>query len=203
MTTPQWIAIISLSTCVALALVAMVLWVRGWRMSRSPEQVAMEELQALARRTWRFMRLLLVLIVGMTLVLVGLLMTLGPGPGVIILLFGLALLGTEFVWARRIMVRLHSTAAGMGQRLGVSGAASQPPPNKPVRRFIYRIAQGIRRGSERIGLSGLMRWLSRWMGIDAAIAEANAEQRRGEADAGNASPSQADRRSGDRAAARD
>ena len=44
-------------------------------------------------------------LVGTTIVLVGLLMVFLPGPGALVVLLGLAVLGTEFVWARRVIRR--------------------------------------------------------------------------------------------------
>jgi uncharacterized protein (TIGR02611 family) len=44
-------------------------------------------------------------LLGSTIVLVGLLLIFLPGPGALVVLLGLAVLGTEFVWARRIIRR--------------------------------------------------------------------------------------------------
>jgi len=40
---------------------------------------------------------------GFILVIAGMLMLVLPGPGILTILGGLALLGTEFAWARRIV----------------------------------------------------------------------------------------------------
>ncbi len=45
-------------------------------------------------------------VVGFTVVLLGTVMLALPGPGIFTILLGLALLGTEFVWARRLMKRV-------------------------------------------------------------------------------------------------
>src|SRR5271167_1426829 len=45
-------------------------------------------------------------IAGFTLLLVGAVMVFTPGPGWLVILGGLTLLGAEFVWARRLMDRL-------------------------------------------------------------------------------------------------
>ena len=47
----------------------------------------------------------LVAILGITIVLIGLMLVFLPGPGALVILIGLAVLGTEFVWARRIILR--------------------------------------------------------------------------------------------------
>ena len=46
------------------------------------------------------------ILAGFTLLLVGVLMLVTPGPGWIAILGGLALLAAEFVWARRLLNRL-------------------------------------------------------------------------------------------------
>ena len=47
-------------------------------------------------------------IVGFTLLLLGVIMLVTPGPGWIAIGFGLALLAAEFVWARRLLNRLKA-----------------------------------------------------------------------------------------------
>jgi len=47
----------------------------------------------------------LVALVGTTIVLIGLLLVFLPGPGALVVLLGLAVLGTEFVWAQRLIRR--------------------------------------------------------------------------------------------------
>jgi uncharacterized protein (TIGR02611 family) len=45
----------------------------------------------------------IVLVVGLALVAAGLIMLVIPGPGIAAILAGLALLATEFAWARRLL----------------------------------------------------------------------------------------------------
>ncbi len=52
-----------------------------------------------AKQAWR----VAVLVVGLTLVAAGLVMLVTPGPGIAAILAGLALLATEFAWARRLL----------------------------------------------------------------------------------------------------
>jgi len=49
-------------------------------------------------------------VVGFTLLIVGVLLLVLPGPGWVTIFFGLALLAAEFEWARRLLDRLKSTA---------------------------------------------------------------------------------------------
>ncbi len=50
------------------------------------------------------------LVIGFTILLIGGAMLLLPGPGVLIIVLGLALLGTEFVWAKNLMKRFKDGA---------------------------------------------------------------------------------------------
>jgi hypothetical protein len=49
-----------------------------------------------------------VAVVGFTLLIVGTAMIVLPGPALIIIPLGLAVLGTEFLWARRVLKRLKN-----------------------------------------------------------------------------------------------
>jgi uncharacterized protein (TIGR02611 family) len=50
------------------------------------------------------------IVAGFTLLLVGVVMLVTPGPGWLVIFFGLGLLAVEFVWARRLKARIHSEA---------------------------------------------------------------------------------------------
>jgi uncharacterized protein (TIGR02611 family) len=54
---------------------------------------------------------LAVAIVGFTVTLLGVVMLVTPGPGWLMILLGLGVLGVEFVWARRLLRRLKEGAA--------------------------------------------------------------------------------------------
>ena len=56
-------------------------------------------LHRFARHAWRG----IVLVVGLVLIAAGLVMMVTPGPGIAAILAGLALLSTEFAWARRVL----------------------------------------------------------------------------------------------------
>lgn len=55
------------------------------------------------RQVWR----LIVLVVGTTVLAVGVAMIVLPGPAVVVIPAGLAILATEFVWARRLLERVR------------------------------------------------------------------------------------------------
>ena len=46
------------------------------------------------------------IVAGFTLLAVGVVMVVTPGPGWLVILFGLSLLAAEFIWARRLMDRI-------------------------------------------------------------------------------------------------
>jgi tellurite resistance protein TerC len=54
-------------------------------------------------------RRLIVIVVGFTVLLAGIAMLVLPGPAVIVIPLGLAILGSEFVWARRLLKKAKST----------------------------------------------------------------------------------------------
>jgi len=49
-------------------------------------------------------------LIGFTVLLFGVIMLVTPGPGVAAIVVGLAILGTEFVWARRLYKRFEDGA---------------------------------------------------------------------------------------------
>jgi uncharacterized protein (TIGR02611 family) len=57
-------------------------------------------------RTVAQVRRVFLIIAGFTLLLVGVIMLVTPGPGMVVIFLGLGLLAAEFVWARRLMDRI-------------------------------------------------------------------------------------------------
>lgn len=51
----------------------------------------------------RWLRRVIVAIIGFTVLLIGVAMIVLPGPAVVVIPLGLAILATEFVWARRVL----------------------------------------------------------------------------------------------------
>lgn len=50
---------------------------------------------------WQKARRVVVFVIGSTVLLLGIVMIVAPGPAVIVIPLGLAILATEFVWARK------------------------------------------------------------------------------------------------------
>ena len=57
-------------------------------------------------RTVEQVRRIFRVVAGFTLLLIGVVMLVTPGPGWLVILLGLGLLAAEFVWARRLMDRI-------------------------------------------------------------------------------------------------
>jgi len=60
--------------------------------------------------TVRQAKRLIKIVIGFTVLLVGLIMLVTPGPGMAAIIGGLAILATEFVWAKRLMNRFKDGA---------------------------------------------------------------------------------------------
>ncbi|PTL37123.1 hypothetical protein CLG94_00905 [Candidatus Methylomirabilis limnetica] len=52
-------------------------------------------------------RRVVVIVVGFTVLVLGVVLIVLPGPAVLVIPLGLAILATEFVWARRLLVRFR------------------------------------------------------------------------------------------------
>ena len=68
---------------------------------------AAQRTRQLATGALRHARRLIVLVVGLTVVAIGGAMIVLPGPAVVVIPVGLAILATEFVWARRLLDNLR------------------------------------------------------------------------------------------------
>lgn len=64
--------------------------------------------------TLRQARRLVVMVVGFTVLFIGIAMLVLPGPAVVVVPIGLAILATEFVWAGRVLHAMKQTAGRIG-----------------------------------------------------------------------------------------
>ena len=85
-------------------------------------------------------RKLVVLVIGGTALLLGVIMLVTPGPGIVGILAGLAILATEFVWARTLLKHMKQRAAALlpaksdpGATHAASTAVGGSPPSPPCR----------------------------------------------------------------------
>ena len=67
------------------------------------------------RQAWR----LIILIVGATVLLIGVAMIVLPGPAIIVIPIGLSILATEFAWARRWLKLIREGAQKGAEKLNL------------------------------------------------------------------------------------
>ena len=94
-------------------------------------------LRFIARNTWR----MTVSLAGFALLVAGAIMMVTPGPGLIVIIAGLAVLATQYAWAERALdaareraAKAKEAALRKGRRTGTAptgsgdGSTAQPPP---------------------------------------------------------------------------
>lgn len=100
-----WIPIVSLIIAMALAIGGV------WSIRRWPVIIQPAQLTALVRKN---LRRIWILLAGSTIILVGVLIAPLPGPGFVLLgPIGLALIATEFAWARILLKRINERSSGV------------------------------------------------------------------------------------------
>ena len=92
----------------------------------SPPLAEKTPLLPLGNWWWRQARKLVVFVFGMTVLLIGIVMIIGPGPATIVIPIGLAILGTEFVWAKQLLDYAKRRVQELTQR----SSPPDPPPAK-------------------------------------------------------------------------
>jgi uncharacterized protein (TIGR02611 family) len=66
-------------------------------------------MNTLILKTLQQAKRLIVIVVGSTVLLIGIAMIVLPGPAVLVIPVGLSVLATELVWARRLLNKLKNT----------------------------------------------------------------------------------------------
>lgn len=66
--------------------------------------------------TYKLARRIVIAIVGTTVVLAGIVMLVTPGPAVVVIPAGLAILGLEFAWARHWLKRVRESLSRRNSR---------------------------------------------------------------------------------------
>jgi len=74
--------------------------------------------------TYKTARRIVVLAVGSTVVLFGIVMLVTPGPGLIVIPIGLAILGAEFAWARIWLHKVRESISNQNSKYHASRADS-------------------------------------------------------------------------------
>ena len=75
----------------------------------------------------RQVRRILILIFGVTVILIGLALTVLPGPAFIVIPLGLGILATEFIWARRLLDRVKEAAEKGVEKINLRSLFSRKP----------------------------------------------------------------------------
>jgi tellurite resistance protein TerC len=78
-------------------------------MAEEPDPL-LEPKASIAAQLVRGARKLVVLVVGGTVLAIGVVMIVAPGPALVVIPAGLAILATEFIWARRLLTRVRDYA---------------------------------------------------------------------------------------------
>ena len=73
----------------------------------------LDGLGAVGATAFRHVRRVVILVIGITVMLIGVALIFLPGPAVVVIPAGLAILATEFLWARRILDRLKDGAVSV------------------------------------------------------------------------------------------
>jgi len=73
---------------------------------------------------YRTARRIVVALIGGTVLAVGIVMIVGPGPATVVIPAGLAILGIEFAWARRWLRRLKDESKKAAARLARRGSGA-------------------------------------------------------------------------------
>lgn len=99
------VVVLSLAAGVVIAIRA------GPRAVGAPETSALgPEADRVARRALAQARKIIAMVLGGTLLLLGVFMLIGPGPGIPVVFIALAILGNEFAWARRLVEKYRDKA---------------------------------------------------------------------------------------------
>jgi tellurite resistance protein TerC len=78
----------------------------------------------------RSVRKIFIGIVGGTVLLLGIAMILLPGPAILVIPAGLAILATEFAWAERWLQKASSNIVAFNARLSAKKASRQVPATR-------------------------------------------------------------------------
>lgn len=76
-------------------------------------------------------------IVAFTVTLLGLVMLVTPGPGWLVIVLGLGVLGVEFVWARRLLRRLMKRAAELARSVFAARKIVDAQPSLPCKDNVH------------------------------------------------------------------
>ena len=61
------------------------------------------------RRTMKQIKKIIISVIGITVLVIGILMILSPGPAILVIPFGLSILATEYLWADKMLKKFKNT----------------------------------------------------------------------------------------------
>jgi tellurite resistance protein TerC len=79
----------------------------------------------------KYARRIIILIVGMTVLLIGVAMLVLPGPAIVVIPVGLAILATEYAWARHWLRVLRETTEKGAEKLKLRTIFSRKTASNP------------------------------------------------------------------------
>lgn len=91
------------------------------------------KLGEMAHLTYRQTRRVVILILGSTVLLFGIALIILPGPAILIIPIGLAILGVEFPWAQRLLNTIRDKVTGLQQRILGNRKTVNPSAPAPSR----------------------------------------------------------------------
>ncbi|MEB2343535.1 MAG: TerC/Alx family metal homeostasis membrane protein [Deltaproteobacteria bacterium] len=116
---------ISLSVIIGILAVGVLASALALAREAGPLRLPGADLDAITRSTLTAARKLIVLVLGATVLVIGAAMVVLPGPALVVIPAGLAILASEFVWARRLLQRLRNevrSLVGAGKGRGDGSA---------------------------------------------------------------------------------
>lgn len=105
---PNLVSLAIIGGILSVALIASIVATRDTATLVSP---LADDLERLAVTSYREARRIVILVVGLTVVLIGIALLVLPGPGIITIFLGLTILAIEFAWARRWLKWLKETTS--------------------------------------------------------------------------------------------
>jgi tellurite resistance protein TerC len=64
---------------------------------------------------YKQIRKLVIFLIGISIVLIGCVLFFTPGPAIIVIPIGLAVLATEFIWAKKLLKKFKETTSSIAQ----------------------------------------------------------------------------------------
>jgi tellurite resistance protein TerC len=114
---PTWVSLAVIGAILTVGILASIIAAnRGVSPLLSP---LADDLEELAVVTLKHARRVLTIVIGASVLLVGVAMLVLPGPAVIVIPAGLAILGGEVVWARRLIRKMKEQAGKLANTVGL------------------------------------------------------------------------------------